>query len=271
VNDRLGQAQKQNTMKAAHQNSTTPIIRITLEGELDKEKADSIFREIERVAEKHERYALLNHIKDFDGFESVPAFFETMSSKFKVGSLAKPSKYAVVSDRDWVEFSADMVNILWPGLEVQQFDEDEMDEAVAWLRTPRIDDRVGIQVEATEGSGLLRIVIDGKLGKADIEHFNSVADAVLGEHGSMDLYMEVRDLEGITWKALWADMKSGFKYFGRIDHVAISGDDDMRTLIGVTDFLTPGLELEFFESKGEALQWLSNRKNRTSTLRTKAQ
>jgi hypothetical protein len=56
-------------------------------------------------------------------------------AKFGVGHLKGWERLAVVSDVDWLENSIKAFGWMMPG-EVKVFDDDEIDEAMAWLTRP---------------------------------------------------------------------------------------------------------------------------------------
>lgn len=56
-------------------------------------------------------------------------------ARFSLGHLKGWERLAVVSDADWLENSIKAFGWMMPG-EIRVFDDDEVDEAVAWLTRP---------------------------------------------------------------------------------------------------------------------------------------
>ncbi|THV56761.1 STAS/SEC14 domain-containing protein [Flagellimonas alvinocaridis] len=98
---------------------------------IDEKSAEDFIDFLVEKAEKDEKIKLIGFIESFLGFESFKAFRNTMNLKLKAIKVIE--KYAIVSDKDWIENLVPLADFLSPNLPMKQFDIDEYNEAVEWL------------------------------------------------------------------------------------------------------------------------------------------
>jgi hypothetical protein len=63
----------------------------------------------------------------------------------------------------------------------------------------------------------------------------------------------------MTLKAVWEEFKAAINYYSRIEKVAITGQEGwLKSAAKISDFLTPGIDVRYFEEAEEAKNWLAN-------------
>jgi len=111
----------------------TDIFEFSIDGKIDKESVENLYNLFELKAERHEKMKLLGTINEFPAFEDFKAFGKTMGMKAK--AIATIAKYAILSDRDWIETLLPVGNFISPGIPLKHFDLNEREQAIAWLKT----------------------------------------------------------------------------------------------------------------------------------------
>lgn len=84
-------------------------------------------------AENNEKIKMIGEMKSLPGFKNFKTFVETMKMKFKAISVVE--KYAVLTDKSWIETIVPVGDFFIPGMEIKQFDLNERDAAIEWLET----------------------------------------------------------------------------------------------------------------------------------------
>ncbi len=97
----------------------------------DYERLNPILQEHKK---KHEKIKMLVEIKDFD--YSAGAFWEDF--KFSFNYLGTISALAMVTDKEWLEEGMEAFGKIWPNLKTKGFENDEWEEAVAWLKKQKV-------------------------------------------------------------------------------------------------------------------------------------
>ena len=191
----------------------------------------------------------------------MKGFLSTMRDKLSlVGDI---ERYAIVTDLDWMSTIVPVSDFLTPGLPIRVFAEAEKQQAIDWLNESADEAySAGIRPIALSkySEEVLGYVINGKIKSEDYRIINRQLEQAARQSGKVKLYLELLDVEGITPAALWEDTKSGLEHAGDLDKVALLGSKDLvENLTKAGDFVTPGIDIEFFElgRKQEALDWLT--------------
>ena len=108
-----------------------PVVGMRAEGELTKgDYEEAVIPAVRAMLDAHDRVRLLYVLgDDFDGY-SIGAMWE--DTKLGVGNLRSWERIACVTDADWVGNAVKAFGWLIPG-EVRAFDDDDEDEARAWV------------------------------------------------------------------------------------------------------------------------------------------
>lgn len=107
------------------------IYTFKIEGKIDKQGIDnfeSIFDSYKDKKNTLKLIAIIDGIPDFENFES---FTETMKMKFSaLGILAK---YAIISEKKWMEKLIPVADFLTPNLPIEFFEKGKINDAIEWL------------------------------------------------------------------------------------------------------------------------------------------
>jgi len=80
-----------------------------------------------------EKVKLIGEIKSIPGFENFKAFVETLEMKGK--AMGAISKYAVLTDKEWIGRLVPFANLFTPDIPMKHFEIMERDAAIAWLES----------------------------------------------------------------------------------------------------------------------------------------
>jgi hypothetical protein len=81
-----------------------------------------------------------------------------------------------------------------------------------------------IQLEEENGGKLLIVHINGKLTKADYEHFVPEFKRLIQQHGTLRVLFDMTGFHGWEVSAMWEDIKFGIEHFADIDRLAMVGE-----------------------------------------------
>ncbi len=234
----------------------------TIEGELSSELMDDFYQLLLETGERHEKINLLAKVKSWPSFHSFQNFGKL--AKVKSKSIGKIEKYAIVSDKKWVDALFPMANFLSFSMELKHFSEEEYQNAIEWLTKEEKkevnaeDYFTEVDIQRIEGTRIYQFTIDGKLDEAAVHVIYRILDD-LPKGEKIRLLSIVKDFEGIdSAKTLLKGIYLDLKAIGKIDKYAIVADDDWEDWIKVANFMTPGLAMKAFEEdeKEEAVAWL---------------
>jgi hypothetical protein len=106
---------------------------------------------------------------------------------------------------------------------------------------------------------VIGIEIDGKITKTDIEKISLLVEEKLQRNQKLRVYVELKNLGGITLNALLEDLKLAFKHLKDFDKKAVICDVNWRMeLAWLTAKLFPHIEVKCFNWSDidEAKNWL---------------
>ncbi|MCI5083724.1 MAG: STAS/SEC14 domain-containing protein [Saprospiraceae bacterium] len=84
------------------------------------------------LTEEKDKVRFMAILKDFEGFDSFKAVIEGIRVDF--AAFGKLEKYAIVTDKGWVEKLEKVGNFLSPGIDLKVFKMAEQDIAMEWLK-----------------------------------------------------------------------------------------------------------------------------------------
>ena len=117
---------------------------------------------------------------------------------------------------------------------------------------------VTIQEDKTQGD-LIAVVAEGKIDKSDYDKVWPLVEQKVKEHGKIRVYIEARDIDMITLRALYEEVKMDVKYFRDFSKAAVVGDKTWKQMAAFAFNLITSGEARFFEfdEKQEAWEWVS--------------
>ncbi|WP_299594845.1 STAS/SEC14 domain-containing protein [uncultured Microbulbifer sp.] len=105
---------------------------------------------------------------------------------------------------------------------------------------------------------LLSMHARGKLEHADYETLVPMLESAIAgmEHPTIDVMMDMRELQGWEIRAAWDDLKLGVKHGRQFHKVAMVGNKSWQETAAKIGSWFIGGEARFFEDKAPALAWL---------------
>ena len=101
--------------------------------------------------------------------------------------------------------------------------------------------------------------MDGKIELDDIERVKTRVAEILAHHDKVRVYVEMESFDGISFQALWEDLKLGFHNLKSFSHKAVVSDKKwVANIAKVADKLFGSIELKHFtpEERDDALAWI---------------
>ena len=246
------------TIQKDHDSS---ILTFVVDGELEQSDVDQVFNDIQAQAQNG-NVRLLGEIKRIAGLDldGVKGFFSTMRDKLSL--IGDIDRYAIVTNLDWMSTIAPVSDVLTPGLPIRVFAEAEKQRAIDWLNESADEvHRASIRpIALPDHPQVLGYAVNGKVTSEDYQIISQQLEQAARPSEKLTIYLELLNLEGGTPAALWEDIKNGLEHGSDIDKVALLGSKDwVENLTKAGDFVTPGIDMEFFElgRKQEALDWLT--------------
>lgn len=244
----------------------TNIYEFKTSGKLTEKDAKNLTLSFEEFKRNGEKIKLLGTIEDFPSLESFSTLDDLL--KLKMSSLKVVEKYAILSDKDWIENFVPVGNFFTPGLPVRAFELDDRKEAINWLKEEKVK-----EYKLEDYSSNINVKkIAFNTYEVNIEHkkINHAAMAAL-----YDLFNNKKDGEKInvlttfnslpsidSFKTIVEGLKIDFKAIGNIKKYAIVTDSKyIETYTKIGDFITPGLDMKFFHKAEieDARNWVTSK------------
>ena len=232
------------------------LVIVTLDGTIDETGLQKLASEIETKALRHGKVNLLAEIRDFGMFKDFKTFTKAMKTKFSAWD--KVEKYAIVTDKDWLEGAAKVADFFTSNMTIKQFDLDDMAAALLWIETPDVQVK-NLRLESTADPHTVAMTISGKLTADDYDQLNRELATLSKQTDKINMLIEVLDFEGYSMGGLWKDLKTTVTHYNKFNKVAFIGKGWLENIVDTADYITPGVDLEFFEliDKDKALAWLA--------------
>lgn len=106
------------------------IIEVSFSGEISVEEYQKVNRLIEKHKEEYGHIHMLLQLNDFM-WDSVEAMIEDL--KLSLTYFSDFKKLAIVSNKQWIKFSAEVIDELIPSIDMKMYDFAEISEARGWL------------------------------------------------------------------------------------------------------------------------------------------
>lgn len=241
----------------------TDIFEFLIDGDIDKESVEDFYNLLELKSKSHQKIKLLGVINEFPSFKDFNAFSSTFKMKAKaIGNLGK---YAILSDRDWIETLLPAGNFMTPGIPMKHFDLDEREDAIAWLKIDKDknyeeDEYLSkMDVKKIKDTNIYSFTVDGKIDEGGMTAlYNILKDK--SREGKINLLGIYKNFDGFaSFKAFTEGIKVDFGAIGNIEKFAIITDKEwVRNLAEIESKVLPGIVIKGFstDKKEEALNWL---------------
>tara|TARA_R110002020_G_scaffold143924_5_gene316763 strand:+ start:3742 stop:4500 length:759 start_codon:yes stop_codon:yes gene_type:complete len=241
----------------------TDIYEFSIKGDIDENSVKDFYDLLAVKSQENQQIKLLGTINDFPGFEDFKAFSATMKMKYK--AISNISKYAVLSDKDWINAILPVGNFVTPGIPMKHFDLGERDNAIAWLKKDEqkefSEDHYlsKMNVENIRGTNIYKFTIDGKIDEAGMTALYTILKDKTRE-GKINLIAYFKNFDGFeNFKSFIEGMKLDFAVFGNLDKYAIITDKKwIKKVADIESKLIPGITMKGFkeDKEAKALSWL---------------
>lgn len=106
---------------------------------------------------------------------------------------------------------------------------------------------------------LIGIHVEGKIEKSDYESLQSMIQEKSEKYGSLNMYLEFHNIQGVTPKAALDDIMTYFKYLTDFRKIAVVGEERWGILLSSTSSEFYSAKIRFFthEKHEEAKKWIS--------------
>ncbi|CAH8285616.1 SpoIIAA-like protein [Mariniflexile fucanivorans] len=244
----------------------TDIYEFSIDGEIDKEGIENIYKLFQLKSKNSEKIKLLGKIHDIDGFESFKAFGETF--KMKAAAITSIDKYAVLSNRHWMETLMPIANFVTPGIPIKYFDLDEREEAITWLKKGKersvseADYLSKMNIQKIKDTNIFKFTVDGKIDEGGMTAlYNILKDK--SQQCKINLLGYYKDFDGFeSFKAFSEGVKVDMASFGNLEKFAIVTDKKwVKMMAEFESKVLPGITLKGFSEneEAEAIQWLKEK------------
>ena len=242
----------------------TEIYEFETTGKLTEEDADILSKAFKEFKENGQKIKLLGVIDEMPMPKGLSSLDEIWS--MKANALNVVEKYAILTDNDWLENAVSVGNFLTPSIPMKVFDEDERKEAINWLNKGVIkeydieDYNSNIEIEKLSPRAYQVHINHDKVNHAAMTAlYNLISDGEKSE--KLNIMVVFDSFPSIdSFKALVQGIKIDFKAIGNIKKYAVVSDAKwIKTFASVGDFITPGLDMKFFEMKelDKAKNWIT--------------
>ncbi len=107
------------------------ILGIVISGKVTKEDYDRINPVLEQHKQKYDEIKLFVDYQEFK-WPTIKAMWEDLKVGFNYWDSIKG--VAIVSKKEWLENSADVMGVIIPGIKGEGFEPEERDKAIEWLK-----------------------------------------------------------------------------------------------------------------------------------------
>lgn len=106
---------------------------------------------------------------------------------------------------------------------------------------------------------LIGFRVEGKIEKSDYEKIQALLDKTEREYEKLKLYIEIGNIEGMSFEALWEDFKTWFGHIRKLSKVAVTGKGGVeKVLTKLTNpFVSAEVRFFSFNETSKARDWIT--------------
>lgn len=114
-------------------------------------------------------------------------------------------------------------------------------------------------LEEKTHDNVIALKVKGKIDKNDYDKILPLIDLMVKRHNKLNGYAEVHELDGITAKAIWEEIKADIKYLNNFNKVAVVGDATWKEKLTKAADIIPSIESRYFDfnQKDQAIDWVN--------------
>lgn len=240
----------------------TDIYEFSIDGKIEDESIEKLNQFFEQKLEQNEKVKLLGTMNEFPSIDYFKSFGKTL--KMKKAAMGSISKYAMLSDLDWVETVLPLSNFVTPNIPIKHFDIDERDEAIAWLNND--DNAVDadeyltkMNIKNIKNTNIFTFTVDGEIDEAGMTALYNILNDK-SDDDDINILGYYKDFDGFdSFKAFTQAMKVDFSAISNLNKFAIVTDKKWaKTLAEIESKIIPGISMKGFseDEETEAINWL---------------
>lgn len=239
------------------ENSEVKIIEMHVSGKVTADDIKSAVSGLSDAYEKWGKLKIYEEIGDLDGIEPAALWQDLRSVHAHRDKIAK---VAVVSDKKWVEYIAEIAEE-FVDFEIETFSRKEgREDAYHWLNQVDVKE-YGIMKLRKDPRGFYEILAKGEVTTADYEKFIAeIEQTFAAEPGKINIVKRIDDVEGINWRTLLGDIDKAVKMWPKVQKAAIVTDSDLlESMSSVINSVTSAEVKVFDDDEVEkAYHWIQN-------------
>lgn len=242
----------------------TNIYEFRVTGKLTENEVNKVQQSFREFRERGEKIKLLGVIDEIP-MPELSSFDDIVS--LKIDAFKVIEKYAVLSDKNWVEKWVPVANFFTPGMPTKAFTLHEKDHALEWLentefKTYAPEDYLA-NISITEiGEDTFQVEFSHETltyasMSALYELFSRKAKSKINLLVILNEFPSIENLKTLV-KGLQTDLSA----YGKIEKYAVVTDKKwIDKLSGFVNFITPGIDIKTFdkEEEKEAKHWILTR------------
>ena len=116
-----------------------------------------------------------------------------------------------------------------------------------------------IEILDVGAGNIIGCKIDGKIDNDDILKISRLVDDKIQIYTKLRVYVELINLEGISFEALMNDLKLAVKHYSKFERKAVVTDKNwIHTISPIAGRLFPGIEVKCFSfaDRDSAVEWI---------------
>lgn len=242
----------------------TNLYKYVIEGRIDEDSVSRFIEFFERLDREHKTIKLLGVIHDYPGFRD----FRTILPSFRLGfkAIHAIKKYAVVSNKTWIEVLMPVANMLTPGTPVKHFHLDEQEQAMDWLAADEEHDTYNadkylthMDINHIPDTNIYTFKVSDRIDEGGIAAFYQILRDNKNER--IRLLGEIDEIPGFqNFKTFIDGIGLDLRLIGKVEKYAIVSDIKwVRNATQVENVITPRMQMQAFttDERDEALEWLT--------------
>lgn len=242
----------------------TQIYEFEVTNELTTEDVQKLSKAFQEFKDNKQKIKLLGII------DKMPFPIESSSLKefwdMKINGINIVEKYAILTDSDLLENAIPVGNFLAPSIPVKAFDDDEREEAIAWLNKETVkeynieDYNSNIEIKQLNSTSYQVHINHNKINYAAMAAMYDLFKNKKDDE-KLNVLMILNSFPSIdSFKTIVEGLKIDLKAIGNIKKYAIVSEVKyIETYTKIGNFLTPGLDMKYFHETEieEARNWIT--------------
>ena len=244
--------------------ANTDIYEFQIENNLTKQEAKNLTQSFEEFESRGQKVKLLGVLNDVPTPKNIDSVREIFG--MKVSALEVIEKYAVLSEKKWINDWVPIGNFFTPTIPIKTFAMDNRQAAIDWLNEDKVEEYdaqeflADIDIKKTQENTFEIVVSEDKINHASMLALYDLFDEV-EEGKKINLLLQIDSIPSIeNFKTLMEGLKIDFKAFGRLNKYAVVSESKwIEGYSKVGDFLTPGIDMKGFNKSEleEAREWIN--------------